>query len=484
MANGSRPNIVWVMAEDMGLDLECYGMKGVSTPNLNRMAREGIRFDNCFCTNPICSPSRSAMMVGAHQNSIGAHNHRSKRDTPLPSPYKPLTYHLRGAGYTCVLGHHGVQGKGQKTDCNFKHEKLGSYDGKTSFGLFDKLDEALPQDAPFYHHIQLQVTHRGDWWETVRANSPKPVDTDEIELPPYIADTPETRLDWAAYLDTVEYMDGEMGMLLDELDEKGLSDNTVVIFIADNGRCQIRGKGYLYETGIHIPLIVWAPGLVDPKDQERLQDRMISTLDIAASVLDLSGAKMPDYLEGKPFIGRENFVGRDYVYTARDNWDEVVDCSRGVCDGRYNLIRNYKPEVPWDAHQAYLDFYRPVVHVMRRLAEAGKLDEQTGVFFRDHKPPLELYDWRNDPHELHNLARDPAYQDRLRAMEAALSRYQDTHSDTGLEDANEREVKPSVAVDVREWLQREHPERWEAVETDTFVKYQALAAEYRDSIET
>jgi len=234
MRMNSKPNIIWIMAEDMGLDLECYGMKGVLTPNLNRMAREGVRFDNCYCTNPICSPSRSAMMVGAHQNTIGAHNHRSKRDTPLPAPFMPITYHLRNAGYTCILGHHGVSGKGRKTDCNFKHEKIGPYDGRNHFGLFDKLDYAALEDAPFYHHIQLQVTHRGDWWEEVRENSPKPVSTDEIELPPYIADTPETRIDWAAYLDTVEYMDREIGMLMEDLERKDLVGNTVVIFIADN----------------------------------------------------------------------------------------------------------------------------------------------------------------------------------------------------------------------------------------------------------
>lgn len=477
-------NIVWVMAEDMGLDLECYGMKGVSTPNLNRMAEEGLKFEHCYCTNPICSPSRSAMMVGAHQDSIGAHNHRSKRDTPLPAPYMPITYHLRNAGYTCVLGHHGVMGHGRKTDCNFRHEKLGPYDGVERFGLFDKLDEALPEDAPFYHHIQLAVTHRGDWWESVRRASPKPVDTEAIELPPYIADTPATRLDWAAYLDQVEYMDREMGLLMTELEEKGLAEDTVVIFIADNGRCQIRGKGYLYETGVHIPLIVWAPRIIDPdsmsaEERCRIQGAVVSTLDIAASVLDLAGAEMPTYLEGKPFIGRDDFVGREYVYGARDNWDEIVDCSRSVADGRYNYIHNYRPDVPWDAGQAYLDFYRPVVHTMRRMKKEGTLNEATSLFFQDEKPSVELYDWETDPHELRNLADDPAYSKIREQMEGYLAEYQRFHTDTGLEDLNDRAVNASSAVDVRNWLRNEDPERWERVQRDVFTKYGALAAEYQ-----
>lgn len=481
MAKTDRPNIIWVMAEDMGLDLECYGMQGVSTPNLNRMAREGIKYDNCFCTNPICSPSRSAMMVGAHQTTIDAHNHRSKRDTPLAQPFMPITHHLRNAGYTCILGHEKVMGKGQKTDCNFKHEKLGPYDGVDNFGLFDKLDRADPKDMPFYHHIQLVVTHRGDWWEGVRKKSLKPVKTDAVELPPYTADTPETRLDWAAYLDTVEYMDNEMGMLLEELEQKGMVGNTVVIFIADNGRCQIRGKGYLYETGLHIPCIVWAPGIVEPAEPEQ---KIVSTLDIVASVLDLAGAEMPEYLEGMPFIGRDDFQGREYIYGARDMWDEIDDCSRSICDGRYNYIRNYMPEVPWDAHQAYLDFYRPVVHAMRRLKAEDKLDEKTSLFFKDRKPDEELYDWVADPHELENLVESPEHAALLAEMKARMEKYQAEHIDKGLKDLGNRPLDLTIGLDVRKWLQEEHPDRWEAVTRDVFVKYQALVEEYRANEDT
>lgn len=122
-----KPNIIWIMAEDMSLDLECYGMKAVKTPHLNQLASEGIRFDNCFVTNPICSPSRSAMMTGTNQVKINAHHHRSNRDVPLSEPYKPFTYWLRKAGYTCILGHHGVMKKGRKIDVNFQHTAIGSW---------------------------------------------------------------------------------------------------------------------------------------------------------------------------------------------------------------------------------------------------------------------------------------------------------------------------------------------------------------------
>ena len=475
MKTPRQPNIVWIMAEDMGLDLECYGMKGVSTPNLNKFAEEGVQYRNAFCTNPICSPSRSAMMVGAHQVSIGAHNHRSKRETPLTAPYEPITAHLRRAGYTCILGHKDVQLMGQKTDCNFKHDKVGPYDGKTQFGLFDKLNEALPEDAPFYHHIQLNVTHRGDWWEEVRAGSEKPVDVHEVELPPYIADTEINRLDWAAYLDTVEYMDREFGMLMADLEEKGLADNTYVVFIADNGRCQIRGKGYLYEPGLHIPMLVRGPGI----EAGVIEERVVSTLDICASIFEWAGIEAPAYLEGRPVIGKKDFQGREYIYGARDIWDEINECSRSVCDGRYNLIHNRMPEVPWDAHQAYLDFYRPVVHEMRRLKEQGKLDEKTGIFFQDRKPELELYDWARDPHEMNNLADCPEAAEVLRKMRAMMEDYQRSHRDMGLEDLDDRHPMKKSPYQVRNWLQQTDPARWEAVTKEVFVKFQALEREFK-----
>jgi N-sulfoglucosamine sulfohydrolase len=135
VAPAEKPNIIWLMAEDMGLDLECYGMPGVKTPHLNKMAREGILYKKAYCTNPICSPNRSAMMIGVHQNITNTHNHRSNRDVPLEAPFKPITSYLRDGGCTCLLGHDSVMKTGSKTDCNFKHRSTGPWDGVENFGL-------------------------------------------------------------------------------------------------------------------------------------------------------------------------------------------------------------------------------------------------------------------------------------------------------------------------------------------------------------
>ena len=474
-----QPNIIWIMAEDMGIDLECYGMKGVQTPNLNKMAEEGALFTRTYCANPICSPSRSSMMVGVHQTVINAHHHRSNRDTPLPAPYKPITSHLRDAGYTCILGSGLVMKNGRKIDCNFKTEPTGPYDGAEKFGLFDKLDNFTAADQPFFNQIQCVVTHRGDWWNQVRRASKDPVKLDEIELPPWIADTPETRYDWAAYLDTVEYMDNEFGQIMQKVKDEGIADNTYVIFIADNGRCNLRGKGYLQDTGIHIPMVIRGPGI---KPGTVVED-IVMTTDISATVLKLAGAKIPDYVTGKPFLGVDTPEYREYARSARDIWDEIDECSRSVTTKKFAYIKNHMPEVPWDAHQAYLDLNRPAIHVMRTLKKEGKLTGAPLAYMADSKPEEELYDLEKDPDQLNNLAANPEYAETLKRMRALEMDWQSKNRDMGLEDLGKRTPEESLAAGiVLEAVKENDPELFarlqagELMETQSWKKYKPKKA--------
>ncbi|MFT4568681.1 MAG: N-sulfoglucosamine sulfohydrolase [Saprospiraceae bacterium] len=465
-----RPNIIWLMAEDISTDLGSYGMAGVKTPHLDQMASEGMRFTNCFVTSPICSPSRSAMMTGTHQVKINAHHHRSNRDVPLSGPYKPFTYWLREAGYTCILGHHGVLGKGRKTDVNFKHQKTGSWDGIAHFGLFDKLDNFDPVDAPFFAQIQLNASHRGDWWDRIRSESENQVNTDDIDLPPYYATHPAIKLDWAKYLDQIEYVDGEVGMILQELEDKGLADNTIVIFIGDNGRCNLRGKGYLHDPGLRVPLII--KGGKDIK-QGTVTDQVVSATDITATILNLAQVEIPAYMTGSSFLSAD--FNREEVYAARDLWDEIEEQSRAVVTDRWKYIRNDMPEVPWDAHQAYLDFFRPAVHVMRQLKDMGKLDGHQEKFFSSRKPVEELYDLQNDPFELYNLVPDITYEPTLEMMRIKLNEYEVAM--TPVSDI----YKPIVpkAVDILEWVKAEKPELYQQMLVGKEIGFQGLAAEFR-----
>ncbi len=469
----TQPNIIWLMAEDISLDLECYGMKAVKTPYLNKLASDGVRFDNCFVTNPICSPSRSAMMTGVHQLKINAHNHRSNRNIPLDSRFKPFTYWLRNAGYTCILGHHGVLYKGRKIDVNFKSKALGEWDGETQFGLFDKLDTFEVEDQPFFAQIQLDVTHRGDWWNDVRKQSAHPVNPDEVELPDYMADHPLIREDWAKYLDQIEYADNEVGMILKELEEKGMADNTIIVFIGDNGRCNVRGKGYLHDSGLRIPLIVYNPNGVAG---EGVRKDVISATDITATILDWAGIAIPDYMTGEAIFSKT--FHRDYAYGARDLWDEVEEKMRSLSGKKWKYIRNDKPNLPWDAHQAYLEFYRPAVHIMRQLHADNKLTDAQAFFFQAKKPLEELYDLESDPQELVNLAGDPAYASVLEKL----------RKQTLLYDAEMMPVSPifepvhPVSVDVLEYVISKQPEAYQQMKNGVEVGFSKYLGEYKKSL--
>lgn len=458
------------MAEDMSTDLECYGLPDVKTPNLNKMASEGIRFNNAFVTNPICSPSRSSMMIGTHQVKTNTHNHRSNRNVPLDNQFTPFTKLLRDAGYTTILGHHGVMNKGRKIDVNFKHEPLGEWDGKTKFGLFDKYDTFEKEDQPFFAQIQCVVTHRGPWWNDVREQSKHPVNPKTVNMPPYMADHPAVRLDWAKYLDQIEYMDHEVGMIFKELEEKGMADNTIVIFIGDNGRCNIRGKGYLQDPGLRIPLLIHYPKNIKAN---QVSNKVVSSTDITATIIDYAGVKVPEYMTGQPIFSKK--FNREYVYGARDLWDEIEEKSRAVTSGDWSYIRNDKPEIPYDAHQAYLEFYRPAVHVMRELYKEGKLNDAQKPFFEPTKPKEELYNLKKDPYQLHNLATNPKYAKILKKLRKETKCF-----DKEMEPvSNVYEPIITKGPEVVEWMKKELPEDYKRMLAGEEIGYKRVTGLYK-----
>jgi arylsulfatase A-like enzyme len=469
-----KPNILFVLAEDISTDLACYGMDAVKTPVLDELAAGGIQFLKAYGTNSICSPSRSNMMTGVHQNIINAQHHRSNRNIPLAAPYKPITAYLRDAGYTCVLGSKLVRDKGRKIDVNFKSNFTGPWNGTTEFGLFDKVDEVTAEDQPFFNQVTLVVTHRGNWWNSVRNESTHMVDPDKVVLPPYYADTPEIRLDWAKYLDQIEYMDYEMGLLLNDLEEKGLKENTIVIFIGDNGRCNIRGKGYLYEPGLHLPLLVnWPSGLTGGIKDERL----VASIDVAATILDAAGIELPDFMTSKSIL-KEQEEPRKYVYSSRDLWDEVLEQSRAITTDKFRYIKNYKTDVSLDAGQAYLEFYRPAVHIMRALHKQGELNELQSKFFAASKESEELYDLINDPYETRNLIADPDYEQVVAEMKMHFEHWNSNNTDHGFQPINWENTRKPRAVEVLKWIQKERPDILEMMQRGIEPDYKKIRDEY------
>lgn len=262
-----------------------------------------------------------------------------------------------------------------------------------------------------------------------------------------MADDPVIRLDWAKYLDQIEFMDDEVGMIVKELKEKGMYDNTIIIFIGDNGRCNIRGKGYLFDPGLHVPLIVnWPEGIT----KNQVREDVVSTIDITATILDFAGIEIPKYMSGKSFMDKD--FEREYAYSARDLWDEIMEKSRSLSTDKYKYIRNDMPEVPWDAHQAYLEFYRPAIHIMRKLRFEGKLDDTQSYFFSNTKPAEELYDLENDPDEINNLADNPEFKTILEKMRADCKRIELENTST---DQTFHPIFPS-SVNILDWVKYEH----------------------------
>ena len=254
-------NILWIIGEDVSPDMACYGHPGVRTPNIDRLAAEGMRFTRAYTTAPVCSPSRSAFMTGMYQMSIGAHNHRSHREDgyQLPPGVKVITDWLREGGYYTanLVNLSGdeqekyFRGTG-KTDWNF------TYEGQP----FDTKNWAdLPSHQPFYAQVNFPETHRGGAWDSSHKNIPWTANPDSVQLPPYYPDHPEARAVWAQYLNTVMSLDRKVGMVLELLERDGLADNTVVIFMGDHGRAMVRSKQWPYESGLRIPLIIrWPKG--------------------------------------------------------------------------------------------------------------------------------------------------------------------------------------------------------------------------------
>jgi uncharacterized sulfatase len=406
-----KPNILWVITEDMSAELGCYGYPLVQTPNLDAFAKKGVRYTQAYVTGPVCSASRSALITAMYQTTIGAHNHRSHRSDnyKLPHPVKPITDYFREAGYFTSNGNfdaRGVSGAG-KTDYNFNPTNK----------VFDGFDWRQRKNGqPFFAQLMIGVTHRGPVWQgAVQKHEPQ-IQPDKVSLPPFYPDVRVAREDWATYLESIQLMDFYFGKIMARLQEDGLEDNTLVIFMSDHGRCMVRDKQFLYDGGIHIPLLMrWphhlAPGTVN--------NDMVSAIDISATVLKVAGVDPPAYMEGRPILGA-NVNKRDHIIAARDRMDETVDMMRCVRTRQFKYIKNYMPERPYMQSNRYKETEYPVWNLLKEMKAQGKLTPAQAKFCASTKPVEELYDVVADPYELTNLAASTKYKKTLLRMRGIL----------------------------------------------------------------
>lgn len=423
LAAENRPNIIWIVGEDASAHLSCYGETQIETPHLDQLAADGVRFDNAFVTCPVCSPSRSAMVTGMYQTTLGAHNHRSQTKSgkgggyaayhdSYKLPMKSIPELFRDAGYLVTNAADASCKGGGKTDYNFV----------TDGSLYDGADwrAAAEADKPFFAQFQLRGGKN-------RKKNQTAVDPAEVKLPPYYPDHPVIREDWATYLNSWIDQDRQVGEILASLEEAGIADETIVFFWTDHGVSHARGKQFLYEEGIRAPLIARFP---DGKHAGVVRDDLVIHIDVAATSLALAGIEIPNHVQGVDLFA-EDYEPRDRIFSARDRCDETVEIMRCVRAHRFKYIRNFVSYVPHLQPSQYKDG-KAIIQTIRQLHAEDKLTPLQAKLFATPRPREELYDLEADPHETTNLAELPEHADTLTDLRSSLTEWMIDSRDLGL----------------------------------------------------
>ncbi|MBN1362300.1 MAG: sulfatase-like hydrolase/transferase [Sedimentisphaerales bacterium] len=429
----ARPNFLWISTEDISPDLGCYGDAYAVTPNLDRLAQRGVRYNNVFSHSGVCAPTRSGIITGMYPTTIGTHHMRCA-GVP-PEQVKCFPEYLRAAGYYCT--------NNSKTDYQFA-SPLTAWDECSNAADWRN----RPEGKPFFAVINFTVTHESQ----IRNRSAAMLnrlaglgpderhDPAQAKLSPYYPDTPKVRQDWAQYYDLITLMDKQVAGVLQQLEDDGLAEETIVWFWGDHGRGLPRAKRWIYDSGLRVPLIVRVPEkwrrLAMPDDPGAVQpgtvnDDLIAFIDFAPTVLSLAGIDIPDHIQGRAFLGRQKAKPREYIYAARDRMDEAYDLIRAVRDKRYKYIRNYLWYVTRGQDIDYMN-QMPTMQEMRRLNAEGALEGPQKQYFEPTKPLEELYDTVADPHEVHNLAADPEHAEALERLRQAHAEWYGQTQDVGL----------------------------------------------------
>ncbi len=401
-----QPNILWIVADDLGTDLGCYGEKLVHTPNLDKLASEGVRYTNMYTVTAVSSPSRSALITGMYPTSIKCHQHRTRFKDSLPRNVKPVTHYFREAGYFCTNGDFRDSTKPGKQDYNFLADNI--YDGTD-------WSQRKP-GQPFFSQVQIFYPHR-----PFKRDPSHPVDEKMVKLPPYYPNHRIARQDWALYLEFIQLLDKEVGKVLQRLQNEGLADSTIVFFFGDQGRPHVRAKQFLYDSGINTPLIVRWKGVFDGGT---VSNQLISNIDLAPAAMRMAGITPPEYIQGQSFWG-QNTKPRNYIFAMRDRRDGTVDRIRAVRTKDFKYILNFYPERPYTQFNGYKKQAYPVLTLMQVLKKQNKLNDIQLLFMAENRPEEELYRLKNDPFEVQNIANDTACQEKLLELRQQLKKWLD-----------------------------------------------------------
>ena len=438
-----RPNILWLVAEDLGPYLPPFGDSTITTPNVSRLAEEGVVYPNLFSTSGVCAPSRAAICTGMYPSSIGANHMRTNSnmdETGLPAyeavpgaEVKMVSELLRRQGYYCTNNY--------KEDYQFKApvtawDESGPYahwkNRKSNQPFFSIFNFTETHESglfePYGHrHIETRHHHPGDTsytWEPGRMTEEEtPVHLPKgtnFSIPPYLPDNEVVQNDmWKLYNNIAE-MDKQLGAVLKQLENDGLLENTIIFFYGDHGGPLPRQKRLIYDTGLNTPMIIRFPG---KEKSGTIDEQLVSFIDFAPTLLSLVGVIPPSYIQGQAFLGfYKSKNERKYIHAAADRFDEVTDVIRAVRDNQYKYIRNYRPDAPFYLPLNYREQI-PTMQELLRLRDEGQLDDIQMQWFRARKPVEELFDCRRDPHELENIANSPAYKEKLQALRNEMDQW-------------------------------------------------------------
>lgn len=421
-----QPNILWLVAEDLSPILPMYGDSTVETPNLSRLAAEGIVFDQFFSPSGVCAPSRAAIATGMYPSRIGANNMRTLGPPQFmpeglpsyeclpPAGTKMHSEYLRELGYYCT--------NNAKQDYQFR-PSLMAWDESSQQAHWRNREPG----QPFFSIFNFEVTHESRVWGKAEDSLWIAADA-EVPVPPYLPDTETGKNDIRRVYSNVAEMDAQIGVILDQLEADGLLDSTIIFWYGDHGGPLPRQKRLIYDSGILTPLIVrfpdgWKAGTRD--------DRMTSFLDLLPTIVSLAGHEPPTNIDGKAFFGEyTEDEHRNMVFAAADRFDEVYDMQRAVRTKDMKYIRNFRLELPMYRPIAYRE-QMPIMQELLRMREEGSLTEAQALWFREQRPEEELYNLTNDPYELHNLADDPAFEAQLEELRNACNDWMSSINDLG-----------------------------------------------------
>lgn len=419
MAAAERPNILWIVFEDISPELGCYGDPYAITPNIDRLAEQSVIYTQAFSNGGACAPARSTLITGMYPPAIGTHHMRSE-GVP-PSFVRGFTEYLREAGY--YASNHS------KTDYNWLAPD----------STWDAVDPdwrargwSQRGKRPFFTVVNITDTHSSqtyhEWagWPRRRAalSADERHKAADAPVPPFYPDTPETREILARYADNITYADRIVGEVLEQLERDGLADDTIVFFYSDHGTGLPRSKSFQFESSTRVPLLVRFPDkfaeFAPARVGERV-DRLVGFIDFAPTVLRLAGVEVPEHFQGRAFLGEPAAAPQEFVFGYRDRMDERYEFIRSVRSRRFRYIRNYFPHLPWFHGQTRIyPSLNPLLEVWHRLARAGELAGPAALYMADAKPREQFFDVEADPHEIRDLADDPRYARELTRHRSAL----------------------------------------------------------------